>query len=92
MKTIWKFKLTPVSALHIPAKGKLMTVQVQREEPCLWVLVDPNAQTELRVFDTYGTGHNLPENPGTYVATFQTNNGHLVWHVFERARSSEEHV
>jgi hypothetical protein len=45
--------------------------------------VDPGAKTYPRTFRVYGTGHNLPDDPGQYVGTFQIHNEGLVFHVFE---------
>jgi hypothetical protein len=31
----------------------------------------------------YGTGHDMPDDPGQYVGTFQMHGGALVFHLFE---------
>lgn len=82
---IWKWKLYPLDhqAIEMPAGAKLLDVQVQGAEVCLWALCDPDAPLELREIVTYGTGHSLPDDPGEYVATFQLEDGVLVFHVFE---------
>ena len=41
------------------------------------------------MFVTYGTGHDVPDEPGQYVGTFFMNGGSLVFHVFET--TSESH-
>jgi hypothetical protein len=85
MKTIWKFKLGPVAVISIPAKAEVLCVQLQRDEPHMWVLLDPAEPRVDRQFFTYGTGRDLsPERAkATYVGTFQTYGGNLVFHVFE---------
>ena len=84
MKRIFKWALTPGSTgLHMPAGAKVLTVQMQGNEPQLWALVDPEQPNERRTFEIHGTGHSVPENPGEYLATFQMDGGSLVWHVFE---------
>jgi hypothetical protein len=83
MKTIWKWTLQPETTINMPHGAKLLAVQEQRGEPQLWALVDPGAKTYPRTFRVYGTGHNLPDDPGQYVGTFQIHNEALVFHVFE---------
>jgi hypothetical protein len=83
MKTIWKWTLQPETTINMPHGAKLLAVQEQRGEPQLWALVDPGAKTYPRTFRVYGTGHNLPDDPGKYVGTFQIQNEALVFHVFE---------
>lgn len=84
MKTIWKFELhidEPVTLL-MPVGAEVLTVQAQGDIPCIWAIVDPNAETETRRFYVRGTGHPLRE-VGRYVDTFQLNGGALVFHLFE---------
>lgn len=84
---IWKYPLevTDLQTLKMPAGAKVLTVQMQGEACCLWALVDEAAQvTQARTFAIYGTGNPVPDNPGTYVASFQMVGGRLVFHVFEQ--------
>lgn len=85
MKTVWKFTMavTDRQVLNMPAGAQLLDVQMQGDDPCLWALVDPEADRLPRQFRIAGTGHKLPADPGRYVATFQMNHGALVFHVFE---------
>lgn len=83
---IWKYPLTVMNeqTLILPPGAQLLTVQVQDERPCLWALVDERAPSrQMRHLAIYGTGHPLPENPGTYIGTFQLRGGAFVGHVFE---------
>jgi len=90
-KTIWKYPLVAKDrqTLGIPANAKLLTVQVQEPEfggmpsPMLWALVDTDEHTEPVELAIYGTGFNLPDDPGQYIATYQM--GPFVWHVFHVA-------
>jgi hypothetical protein len=89
MTTIYKWTLTPGSTgLHMPAGAKVLTVQMQGDQPQLWALVDPEQPKEWRTFEIHGTGHPMPTNPGEYVATFQMHGGALVWHVFEATNAA----
>lgn len=89
MKAIWKFPVPTTdegSVLEMPRGAEILTVQTQGDSVQLWALVDPDAQTELRTFKTYGTGQSLDHCPGVYVSTYQIRGGALVFHVFELAR------
>jgi hypothetical protein len=84
--TVWKYEISPgTSILEIPKGGKVLALQVQQDMPCMWVLVDQDAEKEKRRFEIHGTGSLLPNDYGTYVGTFQVNNGHYVFHIFETA-------
>ena len=84
MTMIWKYALGPgCTTLQIPVGGQVLTAQVQGGNVCIWVLVEPKANTEARTFTVYGTGWELADNPGVYVGTGQMVDHGLVWHVFE---------
>lgn len=88
MKTVWKYPITPnVSDVQMPKGAKVLTVQMQNGQPCMWVLVDPDEKKETRTFMLIGTGHKV--SPGVdlkYIGTFQLEEGRLVFHLFEVAR------
>lgn len=85
--TIWKypFQVTDVVELLMPKGSVALAVQTQGDIPCLWAMVDPDADREVRRFRIYGTGHALCEDARTltYVGTFQMHGGALVFHIFE---------
>ena len=83
MKRVWKWTLDYSCYIPIPKGAQLLDVQEQREEPQLWALVDPEAETVLRHFVIFGTDHTMPDDPGTYVGTYQLRSLDLVFHVFE---------
>ena len=83
MKTIWKWTLQPETTIDMPHGAKLLAVQEQHGEPQLWALVDPGATKYPRTFHAHRTGHDLPDEPGQYVGTFQMHGGSLGFHVFE---------
>jgi hypothetical protein len=85
--TIWKFPLVQGRTNHIemPVGAEILTVQVQDIVPSIWALVDPNAEKEVRSFNTFGTGHPIEEDIARkYIGTYQLGGGELVFHVFER--------
>lgn len=81
---IWKYQLAVDDVQHFsaPRNAKPLSVQMQRGVPTLWMHVDPNEPLEIATVSTYGTGHQMPPNPGEYVGTYQTLDGSLVFHVF----------
>jgi hypothetical protein len=79
----WTLSITDRQDLPLPKGARVLTVQVQGGMPQLWALVDPAAPIVHRTFDTYGTGHGMPDQPGEYVGTYQMEDGALVFHVFE---------
>ena len=83
MKTIYKFPLA-LSGLSVslPAEAKLLCVQMQREQPFLWVELTPNGPLFERNFVIVGTGQVVPPN-SNYIGTFQMDGGALVFHVYE---------
>lgn len=83
---IWKYRLalTDRQIVHMPLSAKALCVQVQEGEPQLWALLDDTLTASARVFTMYGTGHDLPPNPGNYVGTFQLSGGRSVFHVFDQ--------
>jgi len=92
-KTIWKYVLTPTfyPSIEMPEGAIPLFVSTQEklpgvEEACMWALVDPGAKKEMRLFSIYGTGHDMPVDPGIYIGSFQFQKGVLVFHVFEERK------
>ena len=87
-QTIWKYKLEVTDGQNIimPKGAEILTVQMQDENPCLWALVDPTADTEIRFIEIFGTGNPILSDMGVsreYISTFQMLGGKLVFHAFE---------
>lgn len=88
-QTIWKFNLetTDYQTISMPKDAEILTVQTQGNTPCVWALVNPEAEKEDRNFEVFGTGHKVPVDMGVmreYVDTYQLDGGSLIFHVFER--------
>jgi hypothetical protein len=85
MMTVYKYLIGPgASGFQMPRGAKPLAVQMQGNEPMLWALVDPTAPLNWCEVYCYGTGHDIPDDPGEYVGTFQMAGGSLVWHAFAR--------
>ena len=93
MRTVWKYALPvqdEIIEVEMPKGAEILHVDTQREQVCLWALVESEQEKEIRRFRIHGTGHPLANNAGTgyntydtYVGTSIHLDGMLVWHVFE---------
>ena len=70
--------------LQLPVGAKILTIQVQHNEPFVWALIDPNADFENREFIIFGTGHPIEDDISRlqYIGTFQISNGFLILNEF----------
>jgi len=85
VKNIWKYPF-PVSykfMVEMPSGAEVLSVQLQGELTCMWVLVDPDAAKVKRLFHVYGTGHPIPDHTSRrrFIGTWQYLG--LVFHLFE---------
>ena len=85
--TIWKYELRPDDYvdLEVQIGAKVLCLQSQNNALCLWCLVDPEEDTEIRRFRIAGTGHPIEELgiERQYIGTAQLLDGTFVAHVFE---------
>lgn len=87
-KTIWKFplKIIDEQGITLHEGAEFLSLQMQRGQPCLWFLIDPNQPTAFVLVRIYGTGHHVDDTPGKYLGTFQRIYGSadttFVGHVF----------
>lgn len=90
-KTIWKYPIeyTDDLAIEMPIGAEILSIQNHNDRLCIWAFVDPNAATERRWFEVYGTGHEIDFNMNIvrkFIGTCQFNRGALVLHIFERIK------
>ena len=89
MKTIYKYPLetTDNQTVEMPLDSKILCIQVQGDKPCLWAMVNTEAERkEKRFIEIFGTGNEMHYDMGVsrnYIGTYQLNNGSFVGHVFE---------
>jgi len=85
--TIHKFPVVPGRfKLSLPRGARILDVQMQHDEPQMWVLLDEDDFKTERQFFVMGTGHKIEGaryDDLRYCGTFQMQGGKLVWHVFE---------
>ena len=87
MKTIYKYALkrTGTQVVQLPLGARILCVQNQIDNPCLWALINKGYNdTEAVQITMAGTGHDI-DSPGDYVGTFQLLDEALVFHVFAKA-------
>lgn len=81
---IWKYvlKIDDRQKIYMPTESEILSAQMQRDNLCLWALVDESKIQVDREIAIYGTGNPMPENPGKFISTFQLSNS-LVFHIFD---------
>lgn len=81
---IWKFPMhTPDRLIEMPEWAIVLHFGMQGSVWTFWAEVDadPSVRKVTRRFRVYGTGHDLPEDGGSYIGTAQHEG--FVWHLFE---------
>ena len=84
MQKIWKYPISMEDAqtIQLPEDAKILCIKTQHGKPCMWVLLDPDAQKVVRHFTLYKTNQIIPERRGEYIDTFQMHKDNSVFHVF----------
>ena len=85
-KVIWKYKLRAVEkqCLAIPKGAEILSVQLQGNNACLWALVNPEEEKEIKTIGIFKTGNPIAtDRQCKFIDTIQLYNGELVFHVFE---------
>lgn len=84
MYTIWKYPLKVIDKqiIKMPQGVRILTVQVQNGEPCLWAEVDPDNELQDVLIATRGTGNKYELSAASYIGTYQLRGDALVFHVF----------
>lgn len=79
----WEIEVTDSQEVMMPQGAKLLDVQLQHGQCCIWALCDEQAPKAPRKIAIYGTGNAIPDEPGEYIATLQERGGALVFHAFD---------
>lgn len=87
---IWKYSLkSDLSAIAMPVGAEILHLTLFKGIPTIWALVDPDADLEIRTFETVPTGHVI-ENElierREYVGSYEVweINALVIKHVFEQ--------
>ena len=85
MKRVFKYllNLNGIQKIEMPKDAKILCVQGQNNEMCLWALIDPDNQLETRQIRVFGTGRDIPDIKLDYIGTVQMLAGSIIWHIFE---------
>lgn len=86
MLKVYKYAIPIVDEfyLELPCGAQILSVQVQRNQPCIWALVNPQEHKKSRrLFRFAGTGHPISSANLLFIGTFQMDNGAFVFHLFE---------
>lgn len=88
MSAIWKYTLTlaGIQSIDMPKGARIVHVESQFEQPCVWAIVDPNAEKEAREFGILTTGLSFNEAECSYLGSFLLRNGAFVGHLVEPVR------
>lgn len=89
MKVIYKYSIAAkIIKIDMPKGAEILKVDEQGGEPYLWALVETENKDEERLFDTYGTGDEIPGFYTKYhfVGTYYLHSGKFVFHVFELSK------
>lgn len=89
MRTIWKWKLFENTTwderdrplIKMPFGARVLTVQMQDDQPCVWAEVDDDAMLVERRFVIVGTGTEKPRDALRYLGTWQQSG--FVFHLYE---------
>ena len=84
---VWKFAI-PIKdyfKIEMPQNAEILSFGVQRNVPCIWVLVKEEFPNVVRKFRLCGTGHKITEDREQlgFIGTAITHEDALVWHLFE---------
>lgn len=87
MKTIYKYPVEVIDEsfqLVLPIESEILTLQMQRDIPSLWIRqypYNPGQIQELHTYKWFGTGYTeIPDN-ATYIGTVQFSD--YVFHLFK---------
>ena len=85
MQTVHKYPLPTAdnTSILLPHGAKILHVDVQNNELCMWALVDPARRLGKRRFRIAGTGHPIEEEKVRHLGTALLYDGQIVLHVFE---------
>ncbi|MBD2391952.1 GUN4 domain-containing protein [Aphanizomenon flos-aquae NRERC-008] len=90
LKTIKKCELPDSGEfdLDLPIDAQILAVQMQKDKPCLWMLIDSQKEKDdiygkKRTFCWFRTGEPIGYTDLIHIATLQSNGGNHVSHLFE---------
>jgi|21_taG_2_1085346.scaffolds.fasta_scaffold22647_3 hypothetical protein len=93
-QAVWKYPLqvTDEQIIEVPVGAEPLKAEMQNDELCLWMLVNPEVSTVKKKVHVHGTGHPVSDfvTRSDYVDSFMLHDGALVFHVFVTGESITE--
>jgi len=85
---IFKYQLDSrrVQPIEMPSHSQILSIQGQRDDICIWALVNPKLPVVARTFEIVLTGMPILPNSSyrKYLGTVLFDEGSYVTHIFER--------
>jgi hypothetical protein len=90
---VWKFFTTDEDfvgkfEIKMPKDTQLLNIDIDANHfPCIWGLVYPEAEKEIRYFELFNTNNTIPNDMGIerkYIGSYRFQNGRFFGHLFER--------
>lgn len=83
MKAIYKYLVEPGMGVKVPMPQHAEVFSAIESGNSIWIyaLVETEQEIRNRIFNVVGTGWELTEHPGDFIATVKV--GPFVWHVFQ---------
>lgn len=79
MRTIHKYSIS--EPVPLPEGYRILKASMQGDKPTIWVELDKDREKVYSLqFVAYGTGFDIPDNPGIYLDTLFEHD--FVWHVY----------
>lgn len=85
MKNIYKYILDDVDIKNVKIKGTPISVINQRENICVYALVDEDSVEKTYEFFIAGTGNSVPDEVAenfTFLGTASFVSGNIILHIF----------
>jgi len=84
VRTVERGAAIDAQTIPLPAGARILHVALQRDQICLWALVDPDAEVAPVKAWIIGTGHRVVADEWRHAGTVQI--GDFMWHVFLEAQ------
>lgn len=83
---IYKYplKVQDEQVVKMPIGADILCVELVKDIPCLYALVNSEADEKEITIEIFGTGHDIEILQRRYIGTFKQLNDSFVGHVFQR--------
>lgn len=88
LRRVYKYQFDLIDApqpICITGFRKVVLVERRRDQPCLWVEVEPSSAQRTIILQVFGTGHDIEDHDLNHVGSFQA--GMFVFHVYIKDQS-----